>query len=78
MDANKEESQEVLQEWSNFQKQGLRLNPEKTLISQVVSSKQPKRELTQELSFSRISESTTGYIFTPCVRSFTSPGIDTR
>ena len=34
--------------------------------------------LTQELFFSRISESTTGYTFTPCVRSFTSPGIDTR
>ena len=31
-----------------------------------------------ELSFSRISESTTGYTFTPCVGSFTSPGIDTR
>ena len=29
-----------------------------------------------ELS-SRISESTTGYTFTPCVGSFTSPGIDT-
>ena len=25
-----------------------------------------------------ISESTTGYTFTPCVGSFTSPGIDTR
>ena len=24
------------------------------------------------------SESTTGYTFTPCVGSFTSPGIDTR
>ena len=31
-----------------------------------------------ELSFSRISQSTTGYTFTPCVGSFTSPGIDTR
>ena len=31
-----------------------------------------------ELSFSRISESTAGYTFTPCVESFTSPGIDTR
>ena len=31
-----------------------------------------------ELSFSRISECTTGYTFTPCVGSFTSPGIDTR
>ena len=29
-----------------------------------------------ELSFSRISESTTGYTFTPCVRFFTSSGID--
>ena len=28
--------------------------------------------------FSRIRESTTGYTFTPCVGSFTSPGIDTR
>ena len=28
--------------------------------------------------FSRISESTTGYIFTPCVGSLTSPDIDTR
>ena len=46
--------------------------------SQVVFSKQPKVGLTQELSFSRISESTTGYTFTPCVGSFTSPGIDTR
>ena len=27
---------------------------------------------------SRISESTTGYTFTPCVWSFTSSGIDTR
>ena len=32
-----------------------------------------------ELSFSsRISESTIGYTFAPCVGSFTSPGIDTR
>ena len=31
-----------------------------------------------ELSFSRINESTTGYTFTPCVGSFTSPGTDTR
>ena len=46
--------------------------------SQVVASKQPKLGLTQELFFSRISESTTGYTFTPCVGSFTSPGIDTR
>ena len=46
--------------------------------SQVVFSKQPKLGLTQELSFSRISESTTGYTFTPCLGSFTSPGIDTR
>ena len=44
----------------------------------VVSFKQPKLGLTQELSFSRISESTTGYTFTPYVGSFTSPGIDTR
>ena len=43
----------------------------------MVSSKQPKLGLTQELS-SRISESTTGYTFIPCVGSFTSPGIDTR
>ena len=34
--------------------------------------------LPQELSFSRISESTTRYTFIPCVGSFTSPGIDTR
>ena len=34
------------------------------LRSQVVSS---KLGLTQELSFSRISESATGYTFTPCV-----------
>ena len=27
---------------------------------------------------SRINESITGYTFTPCVGSFTSPGIDTR
>ena len=27
---------------------------------------------------SRITESTTGYTFTPSVGSFTSPGIDTR
>ena len=45
--------------------------------SQAVSSKQPKLGLTQELS-SRISESTTGYTFTPCGGSFTSPGIDTK
>ena len=31
-----------------------------------------------ELSFSRISESTTCYTFTPCVGYVTSPGIDTR
>ena len=36
------------------------------------------RALFLELSFSRISESTTGYTSTPCVGSFTSPGIDTR
>ena len=35
------------------------------LRSQVVSSKQPKLGILQELSFSRISESTTGYTFTP-------------
>ena len=46
--------------------------------SQVITSKQPKLGLTQELLFSRICESTTGYTFTPCVGSFTSPGIDTR
>ena len=45
-------------------------------MSHVVSSKQAELGLTQE--FSRISESTTGYIFTPCVGSFISPGIDTR
>ena len=38
----------------------------------------PNSPLMQELSFSRISESTTGYIFTPCVGTFTSPGIVTR
>ena len=43
----------------------------------MVSSKQPKLGLTQEF-FARISESTTGYTFSPCVGSFTSPGIDTR
>ena len=48
-----------------------------TVRSQVVSSKQPIFGLTQELS-SRISESTAGYTFTPCVGSFTFPGIDTR
>ena len=48
------------------------------LSSYVVSSKQPKLGLMQELSFSRISESTTRYTFTPCVGSFTIPGIDTR
>ncbi|KAK2169256.1 hypothetical protein NP493_1191g01015 [Ridgeia piscesae] len=31
-----------------------------------------------ELSFSKISESTTSYTFTSCVGSFTSPGIDIR
>ena len=40
-------------------------------------SKQPKLGLTQEF-FSRISESTAGYTFIPCVGSFTSPGIDTK
>ena len=44
----------------------------------MITSKQPKLGLTQELLFSRICESTTGYTFTPCVGSFTSPGIDTR
>ena len=37
----------------------------------------PIKKLTQKLS-SRISESTTGYTFTPCVGSFTSPGTDIR
>ena len=50
----------------------------KDCVSQVLSSKQLKVGLMQELYFSRISESTTGYTFTPCVGSFTSPGIDTR
>ena len=49
-----------------------------TLRSQVVTSKQPKLGLTQDLSFCRISESTTRYTFTPCVGSFTSPGMDTK
>ena len=53
-------------------------HPPAFLRSRVVSSKQPKLGLTQELSFSRITESTTGYTFTPCVGSFTSPSIDTR
>ena len=44
----------------------------------MVTSKQPKLGLMQELSFSRISESTTCYTFTPCVGCFTSAGIDTR
>ena len=43
----------------------------------MVTSKQPKLGLTQEL-FSRICESTTGYTFTLCVGYFTSPGVDTR
>ena len=38
------------------------------------TSKQPKHG---EPSFSQISDSTTGYIFTPCVGSFSFPGIDT-
>ena len=45
----------------------------KQLSSLVVTSKQPKLGLTQELSFSRISESTTGYTFTPCVGNFLLP-----
>ena len=49
-----------------------------SLRSQVITSKQPKLGLMQELFFSRICESTKGYTFTPCVGSFTSPGIDTR
>ena len=44
----------------------------------MITSKQPKLGLTQELLFSRICESTTGYTFTSCAGSFTSPGIDTR
>ena len=48
------------------------------VLSQVVSSKQPKLGLTQEFSYFRISEATTGYTFTPCVGSFTSHGTDTR
>ena len=43
-----------------------------------LTSKKPKLGLTQELPFSIISDSTTGYTFTPCVGSFTFPGIDTR
>ena len=49
-----------------------------SLRSQMVTSKQPKLGLTLELFFSRISESTTGYTFTPCVGYFTSLGTDTR
>ena len=45
----------------------------KIKLSRVITS---KLGLTQV--FSRISESTTGYTFTPCAESFTSPGIDTR
>ena len=45
--------------------------------SQMVTSKQPKFGLTQEL-FSRIRESTIGYTLTHCVGSFISPGIDIR
>ena len=37
----------------------------------MITSKQPKLGLTQELFFSRICESTTCYTFTPCVGSFT-------
>ena len=44
------------------------------LRSQVVTSKHPKLRLMEELFYSRISE----FTFTPCVGSFTSPGIDTR
>ena len=44
------------------------------LRSPVVSFKQPKPGLTQELSFFRISEYTTRYTFTTTVGSFTSPG----
>ena len=40
--------------------------------------KTPKIGLKQRLSFSGIGETTTGYTFTPCVGSFTSPSIDTR
>ena len=40
---------------------------------QVVTSKHPKLGLSQELFFSRICESTTGYTFTPCVGSFYFP-----
>ena len=43
--------------------------------SQVVSS---ELGLTQELSLSRISDSTTGYTFTPCVGFLYYPSIDTR
>ena len=42
------------------------------LVTRILSS------FFSELSFSRINESTTGYTFTPCVGSLTSPGIDTR
>ena len=38
----------------------------------------PLLSLFLELSFPRIGESITGYTFTPCVGSFTSPSIDTR
>ena len=38
----------------------------------------PPNSPTQELPFSKISESTTGYTFTPYVGSFTSLGIDTK
>ena len=39
----------------------------------MITSKQPKLGLMQELFFCRMCESTTGYTFTPCVGSFTSP-----
>ena len=48
------------------------LNVSHMFVTGVLSS------LVFKVAFSRICESTTGYTFTPCVGSFTSPGIDTR
>ena len=56
--------------------------PARSVVLSYVYSKQPILGLTQEwfreLSFSRLERGVHDKLHTPCVRSFTSPGIDAR
>ena len=47
-------------------------------VSHMIVTREYCRAWFSELSFSRISESNTGYTLAPCVGSFISQDIDTR